>query len=491
MTEFDIAGQSPGRKTYQNVGLILGPILFALILLLPVPEGMSGEAWKVVALAALMGSWWATEAIPVPATSLIPVVFLPLLEVGSIGEATAPYARPVIFLLLGGFIVAMGMQKWGLHRRIALAVVAAAGGHPAAMIGGFMAASAILSMWISNTATTLMMVPIAISVAETMLGGKINGHKFTIALLIGCAWAASIGGLGTLIGTPPNVFVAGFMEQELGREIAFIDWMLFAVPVVIAMVPVAWFILTQLFFRFEATDITGGQAVIADERAKLGRMTTPEKRVAGVLALMAFTWTFRTLINDLPGMAWLTDTAVAVAGALIMFLIPSGATEPKERNSMLLNWETAVTLPWGVILLFGGGLSLAAAISSTGLAVWLGNAMAVLTTIHLFLMMLVIVGVVVFLTEITSNTATTAALVPVLAAVAVAADIDPILLAAPTAMAASCAFMLPVATGPNAVIFSSGHIRIPDMARAGMALNVIGTFVVATICYALAPWALG
>jgi len=484
-------GNANERATYQNVGLILGPLLFALILMLPTPNGLTPEAWKTVAIAALLAAWWATEAIPVPATSLLPLVLIPLLGIGSSADASLPYARPVIFLLLGGFIAAMAMQKWNLHRRIALNILARVGDNPYALIGGFMAASALLSMWISNTATTLMLVPIALTVATTILGEKADGHRFTIALLIGCAWAASIGGLGTYIGTPPNLFVKGFIEQTTGREILFHEWMAFGIPVVLVMVPLAWIVLTRICFPFEARLARGGSEVVKQELGVLGPMTKPERRVAIVMITMALMWSFRqvlvdwdALINLLPFVARLSDMHIAVGAGLAMFIIPSGKS---KRSGALLDWESAVTLPWGVILLFGGGLSLAAAIGKTGLALYLGHAMSGIATAPLFLIVLAIVALVTFLTELTSNTATTAALVPVLGALATTANLDPIFLAAPAAMAASCAFMLPVATGPNAVVFSTGNIHAPDMVRAGLWLNVLGTFVVATVTYFILP----
>lgn len=485
-----------GRARYQTIGLLLGPLLFILAVASPAPAGLTAEAWSVVALALLMATWWATEAIPVPATSLLPLVMLPLLDAASSSEASLPYAKPVIFLLLGGFLAAMGMQKWNLHRRIALNILARVGDHPAALIAGFMGASALLSMWISNTATTLMIVPIAITVAQTILQEKAGGHRFTIALLIGCAWSASIGGLGTYIGTPPNLFVKAFIQQSTGREILFLEWMMFAIPVVVVMVPLAWLVLTKVCFPFDARLARGGAEVVQRELAAMGPVTTPEKRVAVVMATMAFLWSFRQVIVEadwltslLPFIARLSDMHIAVGAGLAMFLIPAGGEG--NRHRALLNWESAVQLPWGVILLFGGGLSLAAAIQATGLAQWLGTHMSGLATAHLFVIILAIVALVIFLTELTSNTATTAALVPVLGALATTADIDPIMLAAPTAMAASCAFMLPVATGPNAVVFSTGHLQVPDMMRAGLWMNVLGTFVVAAICYSFLPLVFG
>ncbi|WP_374763290.1 SLC13 family permease [Yunchengibacter salinarum] len=482
----------PGILRTRRIGMVLGPLAFLGIYALPAPAGVTADGWMVVAVAALMAVWWVTEAIPVAATALLPLVLLPLLGATDTSGAALPYARPVIFLLLGGFIAATAMQKWSLHRRIALAILARTGDDPKALIGGFMGVAAVLSMWISNTATTLMIIPIAITVVDTVLGEKGRTHPFCIALLIGSAWAASIGGLGTYIGTPPNAFVKGFIEDQTGITLTFIHWMAFAVPVVVVMVPLAWLLLTRLIFPFRADLVTGGHAVVRAELEALGTMTRPERRVAVVMGSMAFLWVARpflqqseTLTALIPPLARLGDMHIAIGGALAMFLVPSAAGPGQSRR--LLDWENAESLPWGVLVLFGGGLSLASAIQSTGLAIWLGEALSPLAAAPLYVLILAIVALVIFLTELTSNTATTAALVPVLGALAAHADFNPILLAAPAAMAASCAFMLPVATGPNAVIFSTGRVRIPTMARAGFWMNVIGTFVVSAITYALVP----
>lgn len=483
------------RSKVQKIGLFLGPLLALFLWQLPLPVGMTIGAWHTIAIVLWLGCWWSTEAIPIPAASLLPIIMLPLADITTTAEATLPYAKPVIFLLLGGFIAAMAMQKWQLHRRIALNILARVGEHPAHLIAGFMAACALLSMWISNTATTLMIVPIALTVAQTIVGNEQSIRRFTIALLIGCAWASSIGGLGTIIGTPPNVFVVDFIANSLDREISFGQWMLFAVPIVCVMVPAAWLVLTKIAFPFKGDSIRGGQDVVQAELAALGPITTPEKRVAYVMGAMAFFWSFRGLLVEidfltetLPFLVKLKDTHIAVAGALAMFLVPAG---DKIKTSSLLDWETATKLPWGVLLLFGGGMSLAAAIQSTGLAIWLGQSMSVLAAAPLILIILSIVLLVIFLTELTSNTATTAALVPVLGALATTAGIDPIMLAAPTAMAASCAFMLPVATGPNAVVFSTGEITVPDMVRSGIWLNILGTVIVTGLCYLLLPLVFG
>ncbi len=472
------------RARYQNIGFFLGPVLAALVLVLPPAEGISLEAWRGIAMALWMATWWSTEAIPVPATSLIPLIFLPLFGITSPDQAARPYGDDVIFLLLGGFIIAMAMQRWNLHKRIALNILARVGGHPAALIGGFMAAAALLSMWISNTATTLMMIPIALSVANAVSGGK-KGHTFTIALVLGVAYASSIGGFGTIIGTPPNAIAVGYLADNHGIDISFAQWMMFGIPVVFLMVPAAWLVLTKWAFPLKGIRAEKGKQAIINELKDLGLITTPEKRTAFLFALIAFSWMFRPLLNDLPGLGGLNDMTIAIAGAVLMFVIPSGSKQ--HKGAFLLNWEWAVKLPWGVILLFGGGLSLAKAIKITGLSLWMGEALSGLTAFPLLFLMLALIVMVVFLTELTSNTATTAGLMPVLGALAVVGDYNPLLLAVPAALAASCAFMLPVATAPNAIVFASGQVTIPQMCKAGFRLNLVAIIIVTTLSYALVP----
>ena len=471
----------------RKIGLVLGLFLFFYSLFSTPPANMSEQAWITAGVGMLMAVWWVTQVLPLPVTSLLPIILFPLIGISSVREATVPYVNPVIFLLLGGFIIATALQRWQLHRRLALTILHLVGSHPHAIVGGFMVVSALLSMWISNTATTIMMLPIAISLAHVMLEGqsKEAANKFTVCLMLGIAYAASIGGLGTLIGTPPNAMVAAFMTQTYGINIGFVQWMSFGLPVVFILVPIAWLLLTRLVFTFDLGHNTTAAGVVDSELEALGLMTTPEKRTAIVFVFIALAWVTRPLLQQIPGLAALNDTIIAVVGAVSLFLIPSG--EKQQKNTRLLNWSTAKGIPWGVLLLFGGGLSLAATISSSGLAAWLGTVLSVLTSFHVFTLLLSIVAMVVFLTELTSNTATTATLLPVLGGIATAAYLEPMLLIAPMALAASCAFMLPVATAPNAIVFGSGKVSIPQMARAGFCLNLVVITLITPLAYLLIP----
>jgi sodium-dependent dicarboxylate transporter 2/3/5 len=329
-----------------------------------------------------------------------------------------------------------------------------------------------------------MMIPIAISVANAVSGKK-KGHAFTVALILGIAYASSIGGFGTPIGTPPNAIAIAYLKDAYGISISFVQWMMFGIPVVFVMLPAAWLVLTKWAYPIKGIHAGKGEAAVNKEIQKIGSITTPERRTAILFAAIALGWMTRPLLNEIPGLGGLNDMTIAILGAVLMFVIPAGSKE--EGGASLLNWEWAVKIPWGVLLLFGGGLSLANAIKVTGLSGWLGEALVGLTAFPLLFLMLALITLVVFLTELTSNTATTAALMPVLGALAVVGDYNPLLLAAPAALAASCAFMLPVATAPNAVIFASGQVTIPQMCKAGFRLNLVAIIILTTISYALVP----
>lgn len=472
---------------FRPLWIAVGAVLAIGLQFLPPPAGVTPAGWATVSLFAVMLIWWVTEAVPIPVTSLLPLVILPIAGVMPIAEAAVPYASPIVLLLLGGFIIAKSVERWNLHSRIALAVVARAGSRPAAMVAGFMAAAALLSMWISNTATAIMLMSIALSVADRLE----ESGAFRIALLLAVAYGCSIGGIGTPIGTPTNLIIIGYLENEFGRSIGFVDWMIFGLPMVLLLIPLAWLTLTQLALKLPRRSVGGAREVIASARAALGPVSTPERRVATGFAVVAAAWLLRKPLEavefgGVTPFAGLTDHVIAVAGAVFFFLIPSGAKE----GGALLAWRDAERIPWGVLLLFGGGLSLAAAISSTGLSGYLGAQIAAATTLPTLLLIAVFVAFIIFATEVMSNVAAASALMPVIGAAAVAGGLDPMLLALPVAAAASCAFMLPMATGPNAIAYASGAIRIPQMARIGLLLNVLAIIVIslaATLFFRVLP----
>ncbi|MGF1462366.1 MAG: SLC13 family permease [Maricaulaceae bacterium] len=456
------------------IGLGLGLLVAFGLQAVPPSEALSRDALIVAGLGLLMAIWWATEAIPIPATALLPIAVLPFLGVLSVGEASRPYASPTVMLLLGGFIIALTLERWGLHKRIALNIVARAGDRPRFIVLGFMAAAALLSAWISNTATTLMMLPIALSVIDAEREGM-GASGFGVALLLGTAYAASVGGVATPVGTPTNLIALNALG-EAGYEIAFLDWMLLGLPIVWVFVPLSWWVLTRVLAPTPAQAAGGAAAHVRSELAALGGVSAPEARTALAFAVIALAWMGREVWIQIPGLSGLSNTGIAVAGAVAMFLIPAGDRDrPAER---LMNWETAERLPWGVIILFGGGISLATAMQSTGLAAWLGAQAGGLSGLPPILFMLALVAGIIFLTELTSNVATITAFSPVVLAIALGAGADPTAILAPAAMAASFAFMLPVATAPNAVVYASGRVSIAQMIRAGFWLNLLGLGVI-------------
>ncbi len=480
-----------------RIGLVAGPIVFVALLLLPPPAGLTPAAWAVAAAAAPMVIWWITEALPVAVTALVPIVAFPLLGVVEVKEAAAPYAHPLIFLFLGGFLIAKAVERWNLHRRLALSLLTVVGSSPARLIGGFMAATALLSMWLSNTATTIMMVPIALAVVGLLEsdgesesnGGAPPGASdgFGLALLLSIAYAASLGGLGTLIGTPPNALLAAFLAERYGIVIGFAQWMLLGVPLAAVLLFLAWLLLTRLAFRIDRSPIAGAAETIAGQLRALGPLRREERLVALVFLAVALLWITRPLLNGLlPGLQ-LSDPVIALAGGIVLFVIPADL----RRGVFLMNWQTAKQLPWGVLLLFGGGLSLAEAIQASGLAAWIGEVLAGCSGWPVLALILLITAVVVFLTEVTSNTATASVFIPIAATLGACISADPLVFAVPVALAASCAFMMPVATPPNAIVYASGYIRIPQMAKAGFLLNLFCILVITGAAYAAVGWIFG
>ena len=491
-------------------GMILGPLMLIIMLSLSPPEGLSQEGWYAAAVTVFMGIWWITEAVPISVTALLPIVLFPVLGVQAIAATTAPYANPLIFLFLGGFILAIAMEKWDLHRRVALVIVSRVGVAPKSIILGFIVAAALLSMWVSNTATAIMMLPIALSILALIDRGMEDADhsasnstkektNFELALILSIAYACNIGGMGTLIGTPPNALLAAFMLENYGIEIGFLEWMKVGVPLLVVSVPLLYFVLTRWIYTIRITEIPGGKKLIAKELDQLGVMTNQEKKVGTLFVSAALLWMFRpALAPYLPG---LSDAGIAIAIGVALFLVPAGkqrvttdemdetdsdassSTNDNDGSSVedelggnyvgILEWKDAQRLPWGILLLFGGGLSMASAISSTGLAAWIGNGIGGLQNWPIVLLIVIVIALMVFLTEMTSNTASTATFLPILASIAIGLGENPLLFAIPTVLAASCAFMLPVATPPNAIVYGSGRITIPEMSRAGLLLNLL------------------
>ena len=471
--------------TRKTAALLLGPLLFIALLFLDPPSGMSKEAYLMLAITIWIAIWWISEAIPIAVTSLLPIVLFPLSGILDVGETTAAFGDKYVFLYLGGFILAIAIEKWNLHKRIALNIINLIGTNIYRIILGFMVATAFLSMWISNTATAVMMLPMAMSIVSELKDNPNTIENENIifgkAVMLGIAYAASIGGIATLIGTPPNLVFAGFVQKTYGIEISFWQWIRFGLPISIIMLAIAWFYLTRVAFKFKQIEFPGGKQEINRLLAQLGPMKKEEKLVLAVFILTAFCWITRSFILQklVPSM---DDTSIAIGAAILLFLLPSSS--PKKP---LIIWEDAIKIPWGIILLFGGGMALASGFQTTGLAVWLGNQMSLLEGISLFLLVLIIVASVNFLTEVTSNLATAAMLMPILAPLALNLNINPFILMVATTVAASCAFMLPVATPPNAVVFGSGYLKISDMIKTGFWLNVISILLLTLMVYYVLP----
>ena len=510
-----------GERTKRLLGLIGGLVFAVLVWFLLPASQMPDSARLTGAVAVLMGVWWMTEALPIPATALVPLIVFPVFEDGvKFDDVGASYGNNVIFLFMGGFLLALAMQRWNLHRRIALLTLKVMGTKPSAMVAGFMIATGFLSMWVSNTATAVMMLPIGVSVLTLVLnigkeetgtgagdpegsqaaaadepgfGGEpgeaqdevqqeIIKSDFGTALMLGIAYAASIGSLATLIGTPPNTLLRGYMADTHGIEIGFGHWMLVGVPLAVVGLVICWFVLTQVLFRPEIKEIPGGRELIRHEMQKLGPMSRGERRVLVIFVLAAAAWIGVPLIwgKDAP----ISDAGIAIAVGVLLFLMPAGA----KKGVRLLDWDTAVKLPWGVLLLFGGGLALSGQFTSSGLTEWIGQKAAGLEGIPVVLIVALVAGLVLFLTELTSNTATAATFLPVAGGVAMGMGLEPMLLAIPVALAATCAFMLPVATPPNAIAYGSGYVTIGQMVKGGFWLNLIFLVLVTATTMTLAVW---
>lgn len=481
----------PGKYSFpQRIGLFLGPVLYFIITLLLNPEGMSGEAVQMLGLIAWIATWWVTEALPIPVTSLLPILLFPITGVMETGEVSSSYGDPLIFLFAGSFMIALTMEKWNLHKRIALAIIAFIGSSPNMIILGFMTATGFLSMWISNTASTMMMVPISLAVTKHVADSfkdksgtdtSPGNFPFGTAIMLGTAYAATIGGFGTLIGAPANTILAATVNNLYGIDISFARWMLFGVPMVILLIPLIWLYLVKIAYPMNVKNIPGGRTIIKKELKELGKMSYEEKIVLTVFSVTALAWITRSLFLQkfIPG---IDDTLIALFGAFLLFLIPA-----KNKNGSILDWDTVLKLPWGILWLFGGGLALAAGIVSSGLDKWIGNQLVNFSDVPFFIMVGLIIAVITLLTEFTSNTATSTMVYPIVAAGAAALGTDPIILMVAACMGATFAFMFPVAAPPNAIVFATGYIRMGKMAMTGIWLNLCSIIFSVIVVYYFVP----
>jgi len=462
------------------LGLLLGPLLFVVVLLFFKPQELSHGGVAILAGTLWIATWWITEAIPIPATSLLPIILFPLTGALPIADTTASYGHKMVFLYMGGFMIALAMEKWSLHKRIALNIIKMVGTNLQSVIFGFMISTALLSMWISNTATTMMMLPIALAVArqfgdffylEAGEIARVEERKFGLALMLGIAYASSIGGMATLIGTPTNAIFSAVVKEYYDAEVSFSDWMKFGLPLSGVLLVICWLYLTMVAFKPRFKKFTQVSETIQNELKKLGKIKKEEKYIIIVFGLTALAWITRSFVLQriIPT---IDDTIIAITGALVLFLIPAG------ENDTVLDWSTARKLPWGILLLFGGGLAIAAGFSETGLAAYIGNQIQYMSGTKFVVILIVVTTTVNFLTEITSNVATASILLPIMASISAALGFHPYGLMISSCLAASCAFMLPVATPPNAIVFSSGYIKIPDMARTGFWMNIISIVVI-------------
>ena len=473
------------KSIQKSLFLISGPLLFLAMQFFSPPAGMSESAYSLLSITLWMALWWVTESVPIAITALLPIILFPMTGAVDLQTTTASYGHKYIFLYMGGFMLAIAIEKWNLHKRIALNIIKIIGTNISKIILGFMVATAFLSMWISNTATAVMMLPIAMSIVAQLQDNP-NTEKnenliFGKALMLSIAYSASIGGMATLIGTPPNLVFAGYVEETYGIEITFLQWLKFGVPIAIPLLVIAWLYLTKFAFKFKQKEFPGGKEEINRLLVLIGPMKREEKLVSSIFVLTAFCWITRSFILQ-EFFPFIDDTIIAMTAGILLFVVP--ASDFKKR---LITWEDAVKLPWGIILLFGGGMALAAGFQITGLASWLGAQMSVFQGLSVLVLVFVVITLVNFFTEFTSNLATTAMLLPILAPIAISLNINPYMLMVACTIAASCAFMMPVATPPNAVVFGSGYLRIPDMIKSGIWMNIISILFLTLMVYYFLP----
>ena len=464
------------------LGLIIGIVFLMITCLFSSPETLNTKAWLTLGVAMLMATWWLTEAIPLPVTGLLPLIFFPILGVSSIKETAQAFSHPIIFLFMGGFIIGLAMQHTGLHKRIAYYIIAKFKNGPKSLIFGFMCATAFLSMWISNSATAIMMLPIALSIITVFKEDKntAKNNNFDKALVLSIAFSATIGGIATIIGTPPNTVMAAMLSELYNYEINFLDWLKIGLPTSLILLPITWVVLTFVCFPLDSSIMIKNR-IINDKIKELGKISQDEIMVGVVFIITASLWISRKWIssaleNIIPSGA-LNDSTIAISAAIILFIIPSN----RPNRDRLINWDVAQSIPWGALILIGGGLSLATVINSSGLAAWIGSLSSNLSGISIILIVLISVASIIILTELTSNTATASTFIPIFGATALGLGQDPLLLIIPATLGASCAFMMPVATPPNTIAYASGYLKISDMIKAGVWLNIISLIVIGII----------
>ena len=465
----------------KKIGLVLGPVLFLLVMLFFNPENLNPEAKSILASTIWIAIWWITECVPISVTALLPIVLFPITGGLDIKSTTASYGHNLVFLFVGGFIIALAIEKWNLHKRVALNIIKFTGTKKSRIILGFMIATAILSMFISNTATTIMILPVGLAIISKVSenNNSFENINFGKSLMIAIAYSASIGGMATLIGTPPNMIFAGVVKESYGIEIGMLEWSKFGLPVSLFLLIICWIYLTRIAFSFEDKNQASGKQEINSQLKKLGKFSNEELKVSVIFGLTAFSWVFRKqLVKIIP---FLDDTIIAITFAVLLFIIPDKKYKP------LLNWEDTVKLPWGILLLFGGGMAIASAFGKSGLALWIANLLSTMDGVSLFMLILIIVASINLLTELTSNMATTAMLLPVLITMALAINVHPYFLLVSATLAASCAFMLPVATPPNAIVFGSGLLKIEDMFKKGIWMNLFSIIIISLIVYYILP----
>ena len=475
---------------WKKIGIVLGPVLFGCIYMMFPVGTLSENAIAVIAMGAWMVTWWVSEAIPIPATALLPLVIFPIVGVSKISDVASAYGDPVIFLFMGGFILALGLEKYNLHLRIALNLIRITGTSGNGIILGFMLATALISMWISNTATAIMMLPIASSVTSLLIQelGKEDDPRFTkfaTGLMLAIAYAASIGGMGTIIGTPPNIVLVGFMKRMYNTDVPFSTWLMVGIPISLIILIGCYYLITKVLYRNNLASIEGSANLIRRKLDELGPISSEEMKVLAIFSMTSFFWIFRQNINEFLGSNLLDDTGIAIAGGILMFITP---IRFKKMNA-LLNWDDMKKMQWGILLLFGGGLALAEGMEHSGLVQKIGEYFSSQNQIKGWVLILTLTVISMALTELMSNVALVTIFIPVVFGIAEGFQINPIWLALPVTFAASCAFMMPISTPPNAILFASGYIRVREMMKTGFLLNLFSILVITIISIVIGQWA--